>query len=221
MGRIRVLLADDHLLVRTGISKLIEGEDDILVVGEATDGEEAVRKTEELSPDVVVIDLSMPKLSGLEATKLIGKNFPRTRVLVLTIHENEEYVYQILRSGASGYVLKSANKRELIGAIRAVAKGEKFFSSRVLEIMADGYLDKASERDAQPAIGESSLTNREREILRLIAQGLNSIQIANRLFISPRTVDTHRSNIMEKLDIHDVANLVRFAIEHGFAPATK
>jgi two-component system response regulator NreC len=221
MDRIKVLLADDHPLVRSGISKLLEGEEDILVVGEAADGEEAVTKAEQFTPDVVVIDLSMPKLSGLEATKVIREKFPRMQVLILTIHENEEYVYQILKSGAGGYVLKTANKEELVRAIRAVARGEKFFSPGVLEIMTVGYLDKAKERDAGGASGDINLTNREREILSMIGQGLNTIQIANKLFISPRTVDTHRSNIMEKLEIHDVANLVRYAIEHGFVPPRK
>jgi two-component system response regulator NreC len=157
----------------------------------------------------------MPKLSGIEATGIITKKHPDVKVLVLTMHENEEYVYQILKSGAGGYVLKSAGKEELSAAIRAVAKGEKFFSPRVSEIMAESYV-RRKERGETLSKGEMiPLTRREKEILRLVVKGLTNQQIADQLCISPRTVDTHRTNIMQKLDIHDVANLVRYAIEHG------
>jgi two-component system response regulator NreC len=213
-NKIRILLADDHALIRSGIATLLQGANDLEVVGEASDGEEAIEKTQLLKPDVVVIDLSMPRLSGIEATKVITRRFPAVHVLVLTMHENEEYVYQILRSGASGYVLKSAGKDELSTAIRAVAKGEKFFSPRVSEIMAEGYVRRA-DGEAPSSRSEVPLTKREREILALVVQGLTNQQIANMLYISPRTVDTHRTNIMQKLDIHDLANLVRFAIDHG------
>jgi DNA-binding NarL/FixJ family response regulator len=217
MDKIRVLLADDHTLIRSGIATLLQSTKDIQVVGEAGDGDEAVRKTGELRPDVVVIDLSMPKLSGIEATKILKRNYPETRVLVLTMHENEEYVFQILKSGASGYVLKSAGKEELSAAIRAAAKGEKFFSPRISQLMAEGYVrrvDRDSSGSQQPDV---PLTRREREILALVVRGLTNQQIADQLCISPRTVDTHRTNIMQKLDIHDVANLVRYAMEHGIA----
>jgi two-component system response regulator NreC len=163
---------------------------------------------------VVVIDLSMPKLSGIEATKIIKKRYPETNVLVLTMHENEEYVYQILKSGASGYVLKSAGKDELAAAIRAAAKGEKFFSPKISQLMAEGYVKRVEGSPDAPK-EDVRLTRREREILALVASGLTNQQIADQLFISPRTVDTHRTNIMQKLDIHDLANLVRYAIEHG------
>ncbi len=217
MEKIRILLADDHTLVRTGIVKLLEAHKDFVFVGEAEDGEEAIQKTKELKPDVAILDISMPKLSGIEAAKVLQKECPQTRVLVLTIHENEEYVYQIFKSGAKGYILKDAGREELASAIRAVAKGERFFSPRVSEIMVEGYLHKAEARDEVPPQVDIPLTNREREILTLIAEGLNNQQIADRLFISARTVDTHRTNIMQKLDIHDAANLVRFALQKGFA----
>ncbi len=215
-----MLLADDHELVRKGLIKLLESYKDLTVVGDAGDGIEAVDKTKELSPDVLVIDLSMPRLSGIEATKIIQRDCPRVKVLVLTMHEKEEYVYQIFKSGAGGYILKDAGKDELATAIRTVAKGEKYFSPRVSEIMVNGYLRK-SDTPVQEASGlaegiEVSLTKREKEVLSLIAEGLNSEQISERLFISPRTVDTHRTNIMQKLDLHDAANLMKFAIEHGF-----
>ncbi len=213
MSKIRILLADDHPLVRSGLSKLLESHPEFSVVGEAGDGEEAVAKTKDLKPDVVIIDLSMPKLSGIEATKIIRKQFPRTAVLVLTMHDNEEYVYQILKSGAGGYILKNSGKNDLIAAVRAVAKGEKFFSPRVSEIMVEGYLRKAIAREEATYATVVPLTRREQEILSYIAEGLNNQQIGEKLFISPRTVDTHRTNIMQKLDIHDAANLVKYAIE--------
>ena len=213
MNKIRILLADDHPLVRSGLVKLLEPYKEFVVVGEASDGEEAVAMTKKLEPDVVVIDLSMPKLSGVEATKIIEKNNPTSKVLVLTMHDSEEYVYQILKSGAGGYVLKNSSRDELAAAIRAVANGEKFFSPRVSEIMVEAYLRKAEKREEKPLDDKDlPLTKREKEILFYIADGLSNAQIAEKLFISPRTVDTHRTNIMQKLNIHDAANLVRFAI---------
>jgi len=221
MDRIKIVLADDHELVRSGLLKLLETYKDLHVVGEAGDGLEAVEKTKMLNPDVLIIDLSMPKLSGIEATKIVRRECPKVAVLVLTMHQNEEYVYQIFKSGAGGYILKDAGKDELAAAIRSVAKGEKYFSSRISEIMVNGFLRKTSVRDEGPS-GELGainveLTKREKEILSLIAEGLNNQEISEKLFISPRTVDTHRTNIMQKLDIHDAANLVKFAIEHGFS----
>jgi two-component system, NarL family, response regulator NreC len=213
MNKIRILLADDHPMVRSGLIKLLEPYKEFVVVGEAGDGQEAVAMTKKLEPDIVIIDLSMPKLSGIEATKLIRKNNPITKVLVLTMHDNEEYVYQIFKCGAGGYMLKNTGKDELAAAIHAVAKGGTFFSPRVSEIMVNAYLRKADKREGSPASNEDiPLTNREKEILFYIADGLNNSQIAEKLFISARTVDTHRTNIMQKLDIHDAANLVRYAI---------
>jgi two-component system response regulator NreC len=213
MNKIKILLADDHPLVRSGLIKMLEPFKEFSVIGEAGDGEEAVTLTKKLQPDIVIIDLSMPKLNGIEATKLIRKNNPEVKVLVLTMHDNEEYVYQILRSGAGGYMLKNSGKDDLATAIRAVANGERFFSPRVSEIMVEAYLRKAGTRTEQPEMGnEIHLTKREHEILDYIADGLNNAQIAEKLFISARTVDTHRTNIMQKLDIHDAANLVRYAL---------
>jgi two-component system response regulator NreC len=221
MDRIRIVLADDHELVRSGLLKLLETYKDLVVVGEAGDGFEAIERTKSLNPDVLIIDLSMPKLSGIEATKIIRKECPKVAVLVLTMHQNEEYVYQIFKSGAGGYILKDAGKDDLASAIRTVARGEKYFSSRVSEIMVSGFLRKTSVHDEftpKDAQGLNvSLTKREKEVLCLIAEGLNNQEISEKLFISPRTVDTHRTNIMQKLDIHDAPNLVKFAIEHGFS----
>jgi len=216
-GKIRILLADDHPLVRSGLMKLLEPHKEIIVVGEAGDGEEAVAMTRKLLPDVVVLDLSMPKMNGIDATRLIREQFPSVRVLVLTMHDTEEYIFQMLKAGAGGYALKTSGREELAAAINAVARGDKFFSPRVSEIMVQAYLKKAEGKEETPASENLPLTKREREILLHISEGLNNAQIAEKLFISARTVDTHRTNIMQKLDIHDVANLVRFAIKHKSA----
>ena len=212
MNRIRILIADDHALVRSGLIKMLEPFKEFVIVGEASDGEEAVALTKKIQPDVVVIDLSMPKLSGIEATKQICSSMPSVKVLVLTMHDNEEYVFQILKSGANGYMLKDSGREELALAIRTVAKGEKFFSKRITELMLDSYLRKTVPNGSSDDDDGLPLTKREKEVLYYIAAGLNNSQIAEKLFISPRTVDTHRTNIMQKLDIHDAPNLVRFAL---------
>jgi DNA-binding NarL/FixJ family response regulator len=221
MNKIRILLADDHPMVRSGLIKLLEPFKEFVIIGEASDGEEAIAMTKKLEPDVVIIDLSMPKLSGVEATKIIRKNYPSAKVLVLTMYDNEEYVYQILKSGAGGYMLKNSGRDELASAIRAVARGDRFFSPRVSEIVMEAYLRKSETRDDVPTNdNDTLLTKREREILIYIAEGLNNSQIAEKLFISARTVETHRTNIMQKLDIHDAANLVRFALSKKQKPPT-
>ncbi len=216
MKKIRLLIADDHALIRSGIARLLQSYTDLVVVGEAEDGIEAVDLVKKHQPDVVIIDLSMPRMNGIEATKVIRARFPQTKVLVLTMHESDEYIFQILKSGAGGYILKNSGKEELTAAIHAVARGEKFFSPRVSEIMVKSYLKKEPGRHRQSGSDDLPLTKREKEILTLVAQGFTNQEIADRLFISPRTVDTHRTNMMQKLDIHDVATLVRFAVEHGF-----
>lgn len=214
MAKIRILLADDHELIRTGIRNLIGSNKDFQIIGESADGEDTVAKVRQLHPDVVIVDISMPKLSGIDATRRIRVEFPSVKVLVLTMHENAEYVYQILKSGASGYLLKNAGKDEITEAIYAVTKGSKFFSPRISELMISEYVRNAEKRDEKT--GEASLTRREKEVLNYIARGMNNQQIAENLFISPRTVETHRTNIMQKLNIHDAANLVRYALENGY-----
>jgi len=218
MNKIRILLADDHPMVRSGLIKLLEPFKEFVIVGEASDGEEAVAMTKKLMPDVLVIDLSMPKISGIEATKTIRRDFPSVKVLVLTMYDNEEYVYQILKSGAGGYLLKNSGRDELAAAIRAVAQGGRFFSTRVSEIMTEAYLRKSEARDNLSLNDDLPLTKREREVLQYIADGFNNSQIAEKLFISARTVETHRTNIMQKLNIHDTANLVRFALNKTQKP---
>lgn len=215
MSRIKILIADDHDLVRSGIINLLSSYKEFEVVAEAADGNEAVERTKKFRPDVVIIDLSMPNLSGIDATKIIKQKHPEIKVLVLTMHESEEYLFQMLSSGASGYLLKSAGKEELAAAIRTVFRGERYFSPQMSEMMVTGYLRKAESKRSYASDDDIPLTKREKEILRLIADGLTNQEIGEKLFISPRTVETHRTNIMQKLDIHDVVNLVRYAIEHG------
>ncbi|HEY4612258.1 MAG TPA: response regulator transcription factor [Bacteroidota bacterium] len=215
MKKIKILIADDHSLIRTGIATLLQSYEEFVVVGEAKDGEEAVEMTRKVQPDVVIIDLSMPKMNGIDATRIIREKYPQTRVLVLTMHENEEYIYQIFRSGAGGYVLKNSSREELCEAVRSVAKGEKFFSTRVSEIMVESFVKRGEAPQQEVADSDVPLTKREKEILALVSEGMTNQQIADKLFISPRTVDTHRTNIMQKLNIHDVVLLARYAVEHG------
>jgi DNA-binding NarL/FixJ family response regulator len=219
MKKTRLLIADDHGVVREGIRLVLKSSPDYRIVAEAEDGEQAVEFTREHHPDVVIMDISMPKLNGIEATAIIRKENPAIKIIILTVHEDEEYVYQILRAGASGYVLKSAGKKEIFAAIRSAVSGGRFFSPGVSDIIIDGFVRRANEQESQPghmpARTRSQLTKRETEILRFIAQGLTNRKIAEALFLSVRTVNTHRTNLMQKLDIHDTAGLVRHAIESG------
>jgi two-component system response regulator NreC len=212
MSKIRVLLAEDHTIVRKGLRFLLEGEAGIEVIGEAEDGREAVQKTQELLPDVVLMDLSMPELSGLEATRQIKKRFSEVKVLILTRHANEEYVFQILRAGASGYVVKKAAPTELVLAIQSVCRGDSFLSPAISRPVIEEYIRRAE------AIEESSydrLTDREREVLQLVAEGHSSREIAELLHITERTVRAHRGHLMDKLDIHSTAELAQYAIRKG------
>ena len=209
-----VLLVEDHAIVRQGIKALLAEEPDIVVVGEAGDGGQALALVQELRPDIVLMDLSLPGVGGIEATRQVRERFPETRVVVLSMHESEEYVYRALRAGASAYVVKQSTSTELALALRAVAAGSTFLSPAISDILIDDYVHRveAQGRDHEAL---DVLTPREREVLHLIAQGYNNRQIAERLQISIKTVETHRGNMMSKLDVHDRAGLVRFAMESG------
>ena len=206
---IRVLLAEDHTIVREGLRALLEGQPDIVVTGEAVDGQEAVDQAHELTPDVVVMDLAMPRLNGVEAIRRIRKACPKTQVLVLSMHAGEEYVRPAIRAGANGYLLKGSGLSDLVSAIRSVAQGNAFFSPEIARFI----LEEA--RDDRQHTGRSSLTDREREVLRLVADGRSSPQIGSILGISAKTVENHRGRIMKKLSIHDVAGLTKYAIREG------
>jgi DNA-binding NarL/FixJ family response regulator len=211
MPSIRVLLADDHALVRAGFRALAQNLAGVEVVAEATDGREALTAIKTHQPDVVLMDISMAGLNGLEAAARVAKEFPNVRVIILSAHSNEEYVCQALRAGAAGYLLKDAGTSELDLAVKAVARGETYLSPGVSKHVISDYLRRTG--------GDSGalemLTPRQREILQLIAEGQTTKQIANTLHISVKTVETHRMQLMERLDIHDVAGLVRFAIRMG------
>jgi len=209
--KIRVAIVDDHQLVRAGIAALLRSEPDIEVVIEASDGLEILGKLKTLSPDVVLMDISMPTMNGIEATMRIRHDGGGTKVLVLTQYDHEEYIKRVMQAGASGYILKSAIADELLRGIRAVHRGEQFFTPAVSRVMVDSYIKQATGVPADPR--SDTLTNREREILQLIAEGNTNHQIAQRLFISVRTVEFHRANIIEKLGVHDTASLVKKAIQ--------
>jgi two-component system response regulator NreC len=208
------MLADDHAILRSGLSKLLSEEPDIEVVGEAENGREAVQKAPELNPDIVLMDIGMPVMNGMEATKQIKKRMPEVKVLVLTMHDNEEYLFQVLQAGASGYVLKKAADSDLVNAIHVVARGDCFLYPSAAKMVVEDYLEKLRSGQ-EPTSSYDTLTEREREILKLVAEGYTNREIAENLFISVKTVETHKSNIMEKLNLHKRAELVRYAIRKG------
>jgi DNA-binding NarL/FixJ family response regulator len=208
---VRILLADDHTLVRAGIRALLDKLPDVQVVAEATDGRDALNLVKTHQPHVVLMDIAMPGMNGLEATRRMVKEFPRTNVLILSMHASEEYVWQALRGGAAGYLLKGAELAELALAIKAVTHGETYLSPPISKQVIKDYVRRVG--------GEETLferlTSRQREILQLIAEGTTTKNIAEALKISVKTVETHRAQLMERLDIHDVAGLVRYAIKIG------
>jgi DNA-binding NarL/FixJ family response regulator len=206
----RVLLADDHALVRAGLRSVLAGVPDVEVVGEAGDGNEAVALAAELKPDLVLMDISMPELNGLEATRRVLKLKPAPRVLIVSMHADKEYVRRALRAGASGYLLKTADLRELTLAIAVVTRGEAWISPGVARTVVD-ELVRGQPDPESPEV----LTPRQREILQLVAEGRSTKQIARRLHISVKTVDTHRAQIMERLGIRHIAGLIRYAIRAG------
>jgi DNA-binding NarL/FixJ family response regulator len=217
MKSLRVVLADDHKLVRAGLISLLQQMPGIVVLGEAQDGREALELVAKHRPDVVLMDISMAGLNGLEATLQIKKDYPRIHVIMLSMHATEEYVLQALRSGATGYLLKDAAPMELELALSAVVRGETYLSPPISMQKIENY----AQRVGEPSQPLAMLTRRQREILQLIAEGSNTRDIAASLNISVKTVETHRAQLMARLDIHDVPGLVRFAIRHGLVEVYK
>ena len=241
---VRVLIADDHAVVRSGLRLVFESTRDFTIVGEAGDGRELLELAETVATDLVIVDVSMPGMGGIEATRTLRARYPGMKILALTVHDDEEYIFQMLKAGANGYLLKSAGKEEIFQATNAVLGGSTFFSPTVSDIIVQGFIQRAeaeqhvgitspaasSDAESAPtsaaapapsgAVEAASLplTKRETEVLRLIAQGLTNRAIGETLFISARTVNTHRTNLMQKLDLHDTAGLVRYAIARGLLP---
>lgn len=209
---IRVVLVDDHTVLRAGLKALLDAEEDLRVVGEAATGEESLEKVKTLKPDVVVMDLSMPGMGGLEATKKIAEMGLGTKVLVLTVHAEEEYLLPVLEAGGSGYVTKTSADLDLIQALRTVARDEVFLYPSATRLLLRRYKQAEEDREKSPL---SVLSDREREVLAQTAEGFSSAEIGRKLFISPKTVDTYRSRIMEKLGLNHRSELVRFALRTG------
>ncbi len=209
----RIVIAEDHTILREGLRALISADPDFEVVAEAEDGREAVRRVEQFSPDLILMDLSMPRMTGLDAVREIKKRFPPTKVLVLTVHKSEEYILATLNAGADGYALKDSTKTELIMAIRNVLEGKPFLSPGISEKVIDGYLDGRKTLKTRSAW--EALTQREREILKMVAEGYKNKEIGDYLCISLKTVEKHRANLMKKLDLHSAPALTAFAIEKG------
>jgi two-component system response regulator NreC len=208
MKRIRILLVDDHAVVRHGFRMILEAQPDMEIAGEAGNGREAVRLAEELKPDIVVMDVAMPELNGIEATRRLGASLPHTRVVALSMHKDSVYVREILRAGARGYLLKDSPPADLLSAIRSVASGQSYLSPAVSNAVLDDY-----RRHVTNPI--DLLTTREREVLQMLAEGKTNKEIAGVLNLSVYTVDAHRGRIMEKLNLHSINDLVRFAVRNG------
>jgi two-component system response regulator NreC len=213
MPKIKVLVADDHTIVRHGIYALLGLMSDIELVGEAVNGKEALEKVKKLMPDIVIMDVAMPIMDGLEATRRISKEFPKTKVIALTQYDDREFVFPVIEAGARGFISKTAASSELASAIRSVYRGDSYLSPSVARVFVEGYqqgIDIAKDRDPY-----KQLTNREREILKLLAEGHTSHEIAAMLVLSPKTVDRHKTNLMAKLAIHSRADLIKYALRKG------
>lgn len=216
MERIRVLLADDHAVLRAGLRALLAGEPDMEVIGEAENGQDAVDKSRKLNPDVVVLDIAMPRLNGLEVIRELRVMGITAKVLILTMHDEEQYLLQVLRAGGSGYVRKASADTELMEAIRTVHRGDAFLYPSATALLLQDYRGRREEVDD----GFEALSEREREVLALTAAGYTNQEIADKLVISAKTVDTYRSRLMEKLQLHHRSELVKFALRHGLLTAS-
>lgn len=219
MGTLRVLVADDHEVVRKGLRSILEEQPGWEVSGEASDGREAVDKARELRPDVSVVDVGMPGMNGLEATRQMLRHDPETKVLILTMHESDPLIREVLDAGARGYLLKSDAGRDLINAVDAIRCNKTYFTARVAQMVLDGYLEKKQRMPADADGPASRLTPRQREIVQLLAEGKSSKEVAVALGLSVKTAETHRANIMRRLNCHSVSELVRYAIRNNIIEA--
>jgi DNA-binding NarL/FixJ family response regulator len=218
MEALRLLIADDHEIVRKGLRSLLEAQPGWQVTAEASDGREAVEKAKEMKPDITVLDIGMPLLNGLEAARQMIKNDACAKILILTMHESDPLIREVLDAGARGYVLKSDAGRDLVTAVNAVRSNKTFFTAKVAQIVLDGYLDKKPKKP-EPDAAHSRLTPRQREIVQLLAEGKSSKEVAVALGLSVKTAETHRANIMRRLDCHSVSELVRYAVRNNIIEA--
>lgn len=214
--RITVFIADDHAVVRDGLTFMLAAQPDIDVIGDATDGHHAVQQVEELKPDVVIMDINMPILNGIEATHQIRKGSPSSQVIILSMYATNEHIFRALQAGVCGYLLKETAGVEVVDAVRAVHAGRRYLSEKISEKMIDDYLRLREDVGARSPL--ERLSPREREVLQLVVEGKTSAEIAEILFLSPKTVDTYRSRLMQKLGVHDLPTLVKFAVQHGLTP---
>lgn len=210
---ITVVLADDHTVVRDGLKAFLEAESNIHVIGTAANGRKAIRLVQKLSPDLVIMDIAMPELNGIEATRQILERCPGTQVIILSMHDSKEHIYRALQAGARGYLLKESAGQEVVEAVRAVCAGNRYLSRRITDSLIDSYLFHRQVVSGQSPLEQLSF--REREVLQLVVEGKTSAQIAKDLFLSPKTIETYRSRIMQKLNVKDLPGLVKFAIRHG------
>lgn len=218
MDSLRLLVADDHEIVRRGLRALLEAQPGWQVAAEASDGREAVEKAKEVKPDVTVLDIGMPSLSGLEAARQMLKNDSNAKILILTMHDSDPLIREVLDAGARGYVLKSDASRDLVTAVNAVRGNKTFFTAKVAQMVLDGYLSKKSETEEMNS-AKTRLTPRQREIVQLLAEGKSSKEVATELGLSVKTAETHRANIMRRLDCHSVSELVRYAVRNNIIEA--
>jgi DNA-binding NarL/FixJ family response regulator len=213
---ITVFLADDHAVLREGLKLLLESQEDIKVIGDAADGRDAVKQTTKLHPDVVIMDISMPELNGIEATYQILEAYPSTRVIILSMHAASEHILRALKAGARGYLLKESAGKEIIQAVRTVYGGSRYLSLKISDDLIDNYMLKYRDDDLGNPL--SRLSSREKEIMQLVAEGKSSVEIANIIFLSPKTVETYRSRLMQKLNVSDITGLIKIALKHGLIP---
>jgi two-component system, NarL family, response regulator NreC len=213
MARLRILLADDHTIVRQGLRKILEAQPEWTVVAEASDGRDTVRLAIDVQPDVVILDIGMPRLNGIEATRQIARRLPSVGIVILSMHSDETYILQALQAGARAYLLKDSADTDLIHGVNAAAAGKSFFSPVVARVMLDDYLRHLSQKGSVDRF--DALSEREREVFQLIAEGHSNKEIADLLSVSPSTVDTHRTHILQKLDVHSTAELVLYAVRRG------
>jgi two-component system, NarL family, response regulator NreC len=213
MSTVRVLVADDHTIIRSGLRHLLEREADIEVVGEAADGREALELAEQLRPDVVMLDITMPKLNGIDVSRHIAAKFPKTSVIILSMHSDEGYVLKSLKAGARGYLLKDSAESDILNAVRAVSRGKAYFSPEISRMLVDDYVRGLQQRGVEDSY--ELLSTREREIFQLLAEGKSNKEISGMLSLSPHTVDTHRGNIFEKLNLHSLPELILYAVRKG------